>query len=82
MGWIAFWLIAVGYFVLAASRFPKYYKMFYEKDRKDFHMIRTTEESQKEAFWYSVWLMLVWPFYEIGKQIQNKAIQYLNRGND
>ncbi|QXO12994.1 membrane protein [Arthrobacter phage Kardesai] len=79
MFWLAFWLFVIGYFVIGATRLPIYFKMYYDNDRKEYHMIRTVEQSQKEGFWYGFFLTLVWPFYETGKWVQNKVIHHLTR---
>ncbi|ASR80341.1 hypothetical protein SEA_JEGGS_87 [Arthrobacter phage JEGGS] len=69
MFWLAFWLVVIGYFILGATRLPKYFEMFREDKWT----------SDTEAFWYAFMLVFIWPYFEIGKWLKNTVIHHLTR---
>lgn len=79
MTWIAFWLVAIGYFVIGSTRFPTYFKMFRKNLREAFPYTYEHKEANKEALWFSLMLLFIWPYYEIGKWFQNTIIHHLTR---
>jgi hypothetical protein len=77
MGWLIFFGVVAAYLTVGARRLPVYYRRWYDHSRKEWHTIRTVEESQKEAFWTALGVALFWPYYEAGVWFRDSVIHAL-----